>query len=250
MPTYCERVPTVLLSPWVECVWALESETAVVGYPVRPDACLDILYERGRGLRAIGAMTSQQRFDLAPGACLVGVRFRPGMASSFLGVSAVKLTDGSTSLPDLWSHRARELTRQMDDARSVHESMHRLLANLPVPTDSPNPVQRAIEALVNARGNAGLPDLARQANLSERQFRRRCLDESGLTPKLLSRILRFRHACQLAHAAARPNWSAIAAASQYFDQAHLIRDFREFSDTTPVSVFSNTDSNEAHSLEA
>ena len=81
--------------------------------------------------------------------------------------------------------------------------------------------------------------VARQANLSSRQFRRRCLEESGLTPKQLCRVLRFRHACQLARGGARVEWAGIAAEAGYFDQAHLIRDFREFAGATPVSVFSN-----------
>jgi AraC-like DNA-binding protein len=75
--------------------------------------------------------------------------------------------------------------------------------------------------------------------MSERQFRRRCVEESGLAPKQLCRILRFRHACELA-AARRAGWAAIAADAGYYDQAHLIRDFHEFSGGAPVSVFSNT----------
>jgi AraC-like DNA-binding protein len=75
--------------------------------------------------------------------------------------------------------------------------------------------------------------------LSPRQFRRRCLEESGLTPKRLSRVLRFRHACRIARAAKRPNWSDIALEAGYFDQAHLIRDFHKFTGLTPMAVFSN-----------
>ena len=35
-------------------------------------------------------------------------------------------------------------------------------------------------------------------------------------------------------------WAAIATDAGYFDQAHLIRDFHEFTGRAPVSVFSNT----------
>jgi AraC-like DNA-binding protein len=74
--------------------------------------------------------------------------------------------------------------------------------------------------------------------MSDRQFRRRCLDESGLAPTQLCRVLRFRRACALGRRGLP--WGLIAAEAGYFDQAHLIRDFREFTGVTPMSVFSNT----------
>jgi AraC-like DNA-binding protein len=240
MPVYCEQPPTAALARWVECAWSLDCSTAIAGHRVPPDGCLDIIYDRGHGLRAIGAMTVEQRFDYPRGACLAGIRFRPGMAGAFLGASPAELTDGSAPLDDLWHRRARELARRLDDAKSIRDAMGILLGNLSGPAAAPNPVQQAIEALAAADGNADLESAACQANLSPRQFRRRCLEESGLTPKRLSRVLRFRHACRIARAAERPNWPDIALEAEYFDQAHLIRDFHEFTGLTPMAVFSNT----------
>jgi hypothetical protein len=181
MLVYREQPPTVALGRWVECAWCLESATAVSGHRVPPDGCLDIVYDRSQGLRAIGTMTVEQRFDFPAGACLAGIRFRPGMAGAFLGVSPARLTDGSAPLEDLWPRRARELERQLDDAKSIQSAIGILLGNLPRPATSPTPVQQAIEALAASHGNADPETAACQANLSPRQFRRRCLEESGLT---------------------------------------------------------------------
>ena len=194
MQAYRERPPGASLLRWVESGWWIESEEAVTGHRVPPDGCVDIIYDRGSNtLRAIGAMTIQQRFDYSKGVFIAGVRFRPGMAGSFLGVRPVELTDGSTELEDLWSRRARELKRQLDDANSIQDAV-RSCSELARPAAHPTPTQRAIEALSTANGSADLEAAARQANLSHRQFRRRCLEESGLTPKHLCRVLRFRHA--------------------------------------------------------
>jgi len=270
MPSYCEQPPAASLAHWVECVWLLQSESAVNGYRVPPDGCLDIVYDRQHGLRAIGTMTQEQRFDFSEGVCMAGIRFRPGMAGTFLGVSPAELTDGSAPLEELWDRRAHELKVKVEDARSIQDAMRILLNNLPMPDPAPNPVQKAIEAIAAANGNANLDSVARQANLSPRQFRRRCLEESGLGPKHLCRVLRFRHACRIARAVGqlnmgqlnmgqlnmnrlntgRLNWSAIALEAEYFDQAHFIRDFRHFTGLTPMAVFSNTRQQGSSSIEA
>jgi AraC-like DNA-binding protein len=186
-------------------------------------------------------MTTERHFHFPRGAQLTGIRFRPGMARIFLGVSSAELTDISLPLEDLWSTRAGELQRRLDDADagSIGRASRILIENLPAPA-APNLPQQAIESLAAAHGNADLDLIAHHANLSPRQFRRRCLEETGLTPKRLARVLRFRHACRIADGPNRPNWSDIALEAEYFDQAHLIRDFHQFTGQTPMAVFSNT----------
>ena len=141
---------------------------------------------------------------------------------------------------DVMGHPARALEARLEDTASADECLTVLSAALPVPTE-PNLVQRAIAAIAQARGQADLDCIAAQANLSPRQFRRRCLEESGLTPRRLCRVLRFRHAAALAESGRRrPDWAGIAAEAGYFDQANLVGDFREFTGRTPMAVFSNT----------
>jgi AraC-like DNA-binding protein len=240
MPVYREHQPGPELSRYIECVWTLHSPAAINCHRVPPDACLDIVYDPADGLRAIGTMTTEQHFHFPHRAQLAGIRFRPGMARIFLRVSSAELTDVSLPLEDLWSTRARELQRRLDDADSIQQASRILLDNLPAPAAVPNPPQQAIESLAAAHGNADLDLIAHRANLSPRQFRRRCLEETGLTPKRLARVLRFRHACSIADVPDRPNWSDIALEAEYFDQAHLIRDFHQFTGQTPMAVFSNT----------
>lgn len=236
---YREQAPNGSLSRWVECAWSFEARAAVESR-VPPDGCVDILYERGRGLHVVGTMTVEQRFDYAPGAAMTGVRFQPGIAGNILRVSPAEFTDVIIPLDDLWPQRARELERRLDDAPSIQEAMQLLLDRVAVPASAMNPVQQAIGALTAAHGTADLDELARQANLSPRQFRCRCLEESGLTPKHLARVLRFRHACRIALSAPHLSWSAIALEAGYFDQSHFIRDFREFMGEAPMAVLSNT----------
>jgi AraC-like DNA-binding protein len=252
VPVYREQTPDGSLRRWVECGWSLDCGAAPPEHRVAPDGCVDIVYDREQGLRVVGAMTVEQRFQFSSGASQTGVRFRPGMAGTFLDLPVAELTDGSAALADIWQGSARSLQQQLDDARSIGDAMRLLLASVAVPESAPDPVQRAIDALTAANGNADLDLLARQANLSPRQFRRRCLEESGLTPKHLARVLRFRHASQIARASGhRPDWAVIALDAGYYDQSHFIRDFREFTGRTPMSELSMTvSSNTASSVPA
>jgi AraC-like DNA-binding protein len=240
MNPYREQAPPPGLARWVECSWSVATAEALVGYPVRPDGCLDIVFDREQGLRVVGAMTTEKRYDLPASSQMLGIRFRPGMAGLFLQAAPPALTDAAIALEDLWGSAGRNLHDRVSQAASSEEGVRELMAALQRPHHPLTPIQRAIEAMSAARGVVDLDQIANQANLSTRQFRRRCLEESGLTPKHLCRVLRFRHACELAGSHSRPAWPAIAAEAGYFDQAHLIRDFHEFTGTTPMSVFSNT----------
>ena len=234
---YCEQAVAGGLARWVECVWSVETTEAVHGYPVRPDGCMDILFSPGAGLQVVGAMTIERRFDLGAQALTVGVRFRPGMAAAFLRVPAEELTDRVLLLEAFWKPSA--LAERMAGAESAAESRGILIKALRPPAAMPNGVQQAIEAVARSHGDVSIEWVAREAGMSERQFRRRCLEESGLRPKQLCRVLRFRRACALAGRGLP--WGLVAAEAGYFDQAHLIRDFHEFTGDTPMSVFSNTD---------
>lgn len=240
MPAYSEQRAAAFLGEWVECGWTLESKRSLVGHGVAPDGCVDIIYDLNSGLRVVGTMTVEQRFHFPNGAYVAGVRFRPGMSRAFLRISPSELTDGSLPLEHLWPRYTRQLTDRLDNTKSIHDAARLLLGSMPRIEAPLNSVQRAIRTIVAAHGNVNLERIASHANLSPRQFRRRCMEESGVTPKLLCRILRFRHACHLSHATPKPNWPAIALEAAYFDQAHFIRDFREFTGRTPMSVFSNT----------
>lgn len=236
---YKERHPPGRLQAWVECAYSIEPAVAVAEHRVPPDGCLDINYSPSTGLVAVGAMTVERQFAFAAGARAFGVRFRTGMAGAFLGAAPGELTDRIVPLEELWGARARALQERAENAGSVEEAVDAVFEALRPAGEAGN-VQRAIAAMAAMRGMANLEWLARQANLSERQFRRRCEEESGMTPKLLARVLRFREASRLAAEQERVDWAAVAAEAGYFDQAHLIRDFREFTGRTPMAVFSNT----------
>ena len=235
---YAEYKPDAGFERWVECTWSVEATSPVRDFPVRPDGCLDLLYSPEAGLELVGAMTREQRYDLAAGERRVGLRFRPGMARRFVGTGVAELCDRVIPLDDVMGKAARELRDGLDAARSNGECRQILLRAVAAAGQQTNAVHLAIDAMTRAHGEVDVDWVADQAGMSARQFRRRCREEAGLGPKQLARILRFRRACRLAERG--ESWLRVAVEAGYFDQAHLIRDFREFTGSTPMSVFSKT----------
>jgi len=212
--SYREQPPPPRFAAYLECFWNLEVRRRHPAYPVLPDGCVDIVFSSADEPRVVGTMTRPQYFDLPVGRFVCGIRFRPGRACALLGIPAWLLTDRSIALADL------------------------------PPLQQPpalDAFSRLIDWVVERRGDVRINDLARHSGLSVRQLQRRFLDETGVGPKQFCRILRFRRAQSLL-AATRGDWAGLAAECGYFDQAHLIRDFRDLAGRNPsrlVSDFSN-----------
>jgi len=210
----------------------MTSTAPIDRHPVRPDGCMDILYAREGGksrLEVVGTMTVTREHRFESRVEFTGLRFLPGKA---LNLPATELVDQTLPLDALLP--IGDLHRRLDDAPDPGSVLTAWLAPRITP---PDPVELALTLLEQVQN---IDSIASAANLSARQFRRRCVELTGISPRHLARILRFRKACTLAHKSLHPDWAGIAIDTGYFDQAHLIRDFREFAGQTPVSVFSNT----------
>lgn len=96
-----------------------------------------------------------------------------------------------------------------------------------------SPVQRAASAIAEARGQASIASLARAACLGARQLERRFLEEVGISPKTLSRLTRFEHALRLREERPELRWSRIALDTGFYDQMHLVREFRALTGESP-----------------
>jgi AraC-like DNA-binding protein len=236
---YQELPPSPRFAAHVECFWSHRAEEPIPSFRVLPDGCSDIIFERpggrrGRGLIVVGAMTTAHSFPLPPRQFTFGVRFRPAMAARFLRIPAPEIVDDAIALADAWgAARTRRLLEQLGESNSPAEIIRRLEAALP-PPQALDPIEKAIAWLVENRGQLTVEDIADASSLSPRQFRRICLQRTGLTPKRLARILRFRHATSHAQPARAGGWADIALECGYYDQAHLINEFREFSGLPPA----------------
>ena len=244
MVFYREIAPPPALAAAVECFWTGAPGPADPPHRVFPDGCTDVLFTRSSvrcTVEAVGAMTGYRDFAIPADRVLVGARFRPGGWPAVWGPPA---TDSVLPFEELVGGHARGLLDRLTGAPTTGECV-RLLANAIPVTDAYTPVQRAIAAIERAHGSVSLDEMASQAGLSSRQFRRVCLHLTGLTPKFLSQVLRFRHAqSRLATAGA----ATLALDCGYYDQAHFINEFLRFSGRTPGAALMADFSNRSTTL--
>jgi AraC-like DNA-binding protein len=94
--------------------------------------------------------------------------------------------------------------------------------------------------LRRAQGRAGDPwsrnkisDIAFQTGWSIRQFERRFLEYTGVSPIVFTRIARFEAALRLKGSSSFESWTAIAHMLGYHDQMHMTRDFHVLAGDSP-----------------
>src|ERR1700742_3742418 len=126
MGEYREIAPPPQLSRSVECFWTMSHPGPEPPNRVMPDGCADILFTRssaGASLEAVGPMTSYFDFQVGEALQLVGVRFPPGMWTTYLGVPGDRVTDQTVPLDALWGAKAKELSGRLGDALASGKSL-------------------------------------------------------------------------------------------------------------------------------
>jgi transcriptional regulator GlxA family with amidase domain len=154
------------------------------------------------------------------------------MAPGFVRVPGSQTTDRLLPLDDVWGAQGRQFGERIADAKSAGQCIALLETQL-VDESEPSIVQKMSAYIVGRSGQVRVDDLAFDAAMSARQLRRLFLEQLGLSPKHFCRVIRFRHSLPKLRATERGDWTQVALECGYYDQAHFINEFREFSGYTP-----------------
>ncbi|MBU54050.1 MAG: hypothetical protein CL920_35595 [Deltaproteobacteria bacterium] len=231
---YTEHTPSTHLSSTIECYWsftALEDSQHIV----LPDGCVDLLfcaYAGAYSLRWVGTMTEARVVHSRRGMAYIGFRCKPGMASSLLSVPQLPDANQSkiwTEALQLSSSQQRSLLHSDTEEERIY-----LLESALLSSEEPSPVQHAIQYVQENRGLCTIDELCDIAHVSARQLRRLCHLHTGVSPKMLLRLARFRHLCDLLGSSAH-TLAELAVMCGYYDQAHMNREFKSFAGLHPTA---------------
>lgn len=242
------------LAAHVEGLWRLEGDGR--GLPpetIVPDGCMELVLhcgdrfehldpERGDTLQSRAFLVGQLLAPVVvrPGARVEtwGIRFRPGGAAAFFETPMPMFAGRFVDLADVAGVEALVGLEAFHEARTPADQRQSLeswlAARLGRGAADALPALAA-RTIVRARGRVRVEDLASSFGLGARQLERRFLRGVGIPPRSLARLVRFQQVFRLAHERQANSgvWADVACAAGYYDQAHLLRDFRELAGTTP-----------------
>jgi AraC-like DNA-binding protein len=255
-----KHTPTPLLRDSVELFWyrgeGAATARVITKEAILPDACAHLvinlsenrigLYERieSHRLTALeGSIFCGPRSSpyaiLPAAAAVIGVLFRPGGIFRLLSAPTEEFRNVQIPLELVIGGDVRQrliaagtpaarflllekfLLRQLQRSLSLH---------------------RAVRYAVSAFEHDSFLTVAtvlEKIGLSERRFSRIFSEQVGLTPKLFQRVRRFQRTMASLPSHGEVDWAATASANGFYDQAHLINDFRSFSSVTPSDFFAS-----------
>jgi AraC-like DNA-binding protein len=147
---------------------------------------------------------------------------------------------------DLFKQDIKELHEQLHEAKSMEKMVvwaekfleSKLSSNKTLWKN--NCLRKASDSLLNQPKAYSMVQLAAHSNMTLKTFERKFTDQVGVPPKLYARIRRFNYALELKMYHPKISWMDVCFQSGYYDQMHLIKDFKAFTAQTPSAFFKNT----------
>lgn len=246
------------LAALVKCYWTLEvpAEMEAPKQRIVPDGCMEMAFILGDDIKRY---TSDADFILQPRAMVLGqitksffieptgyvnsfaVRFYPYGFANFIKTPIHELADRETPLSTLFDPKsAEELTQKIIEASNTEERIAIvegfLLGILKDTSTIDLIVKSTIDTLLLTKGNTPIYVMLQT---KRRNMERKFSKQVGISPKKLGRVIRLQAALKMMLHQEKQSLTQIAYESEYYDQAHFIKDFKEFTGTNPREFLSD-----------
>lgn len=250
--------PQEKLSRYVKCYWSLENagDMPHLRERVFPDGCIELIVNYGDLMRKFenGVEEIQQRhfihgqlrkfmeLESTGKIGIFSVRFQPAGLQPFIGFNVNELTEKTMGFNEIWKDTGQRLQQQMQSANHTAERIavieSFLLQRLSESKKTDMAISWCVDEIIASDGMVTIDELSEKFHLGKRHLERKFLSSVGLSQKLYSRIVRFNNALQLIENKDFRTFTHVAHEGGFYDQAHFIRDFREFTGLNPKQYFS------------
>jgi AraC-like DNA-binding protein len=248
---YHEYEAHPILRDSVKCFWIHEATYPEdVEQDIAPDGCVELILNFGDPYLLRRGDSSSP----LPAAVIVGFRNKPiplifrgtlrvvaarlfaWGAMALLQDNVGALTGAFTSPGPDWDGLMPRLRAHVMDGRyeTAARSLEELLIQRAlVRRFDAKLIQSAAKMLHHTKGQYRIADLADACHMSTRQLERGFQKIIGATPKSFARTMRFEQAQRRLMFEPDADLAGLAVEGGYFDQAHFIKEFKEFAGKTP-----------------
>jgi len=253
--------PPAHLEPFVDCIWILvapKGDSEPEPEIVLPDGKTELVvhfgdtflkleggsYERQARVLMSGQLTERIMLKPTGEVGVVSIRFKAAGAARFFDVPYEEIVDRVVDFAEFEPAFSAAIHKRIARAGSHDERLAAMVAVLEERLTQESKedifVRQACQYIVRSEGEYSVQELVRLIGFSERQLERKFKRQVGITPKILSRLMRFQKFLAMAREANTLTLADAATACGYYDQSHFIRDFTKFSGMSPMKYLSSS----------
>ena len=172
-------------------------------------------------------MSKPQVQDLRPG-YYFGVHFLPGEVPQILNKDAI-------SIQKLLNHRL--IIYGKEQKRDILTYYQAIFTQTHVENKKSDCVQSIFEKIDNSQGQIRTNELSDELAYSEQYINRLFKEQTGLSTKAYSNLVRFKKAWQLLMSQGKKtDLSELCQKCGYYDQSHMIKAFKKYTNQTPQAL--------------
>lgn len=168
-----------------------------------------------------------------------GVFFQPSGFSQIFGVPMRSLTNVGFDGTSILGQRIRSIWNELGETEELQNRVgiiERFLRQIIARKPSFDRMMATTNRILSLQGQTCVAELAHQERMGIRQFERKFMEQVGTPPKVYARIARFQTALDMKLAFVQMTWLDISHALGYYDQMHLIHDFKSLGGGSPSRV--------------
>lgn len=248
--------PHAELASLIKCYWTLESPKEDIPQPqtIVPDGCMEMIFHYGDLYRqyidgeavvqprncVFGQLTKPLKIEPTGITGIFSVRFHHEGFLPFTTIPIKEMDDQAVPLEKLFGTAGTELGEKVFQSKTIREKINTVENFLRERLNTEaidRIVQSTVDILLQVNGQISVNELSRQTNINRRQLERKFSSAIGMSPKQLSKTIRLQSTLKHLLSKEYINLTALAHDAEYYDQAHFIKDFKEFTGLTPKEFY-------------
>jgi len=247
------------LVPYVQLVWMMESGSDTDSTPkqqIMPDGIVELVFHYADPWKthvageqpfvqpksfAISQMRKYIEIESNGRTGFIAVRFYPWGAYHFFSEPIKNFLDNTISTEKLWPEHYDALVERLHNTKD-HKALSAtiqqfLLDRLAEYKKADTRLDKAIMLIRESKGLLSIKEICEKTGFSKKQLERKFVATLGTTPKIYARISRFLNICHHLENYKNKTLTQLTYDCGYYDQAHFIKEFKEFSGFTPKEFY-------------